>query len=411
MNTEDFAVIESHINMFANNDDDSLILPFELTNKERAYVHDYVNTKLVGITSESVTLKCSSNKKIMLRRVKHNLDLYLAIQGKTVMIVPSSEEIDMFIHYSSCPIPCPFSEYLAHFIRVYDPLYDTIAKWNLFTTELQTLALKKEADTAMKQIKSHISNNIEYQNMMKIPFKGPDGKMKKDVYRISKINKYFVSIDIKQGQVTVLREKCRSVFQNEHGEDLSWYQFVKQFTKSDFIAGSKYFREVCFGNIGFSGKANTLQEIYMDDVHKIVLEWGKENNIELIPQMKAGDENVYELLVPDAFVLMIDSIKTKLGKRMSNLHIRIFKVEQIEQKNYFLKTFTYNTDWFDSNGNLNPVSADSLKAKIEFKCVPKSFMPQVIKWYTNEKIVEEDLIFMDEGTISKRLVTIFDKSI
>jgi hypothetical protein len=424
MDKEDFAVIFEHINNFINSEKESYMIPFELTNKERSNVHDYIRTKTTGIVSESVRMKGSANKKIRIDRINldscsnRNIDgnsntlsdsiSHYDLESETNKIrLPTDDEINIFCTHAA-PISCSFSEYIEYFVKLYDPLYGTVSKWRLFMREIQTMSLKKELDNTMRQISSNITNNIEYQTMIKTNIKGPTGKIDRDVYKISNIGKFFVSFDIKEGQVTVLRDKCKSIFQNENGEQLSWYQYVKQFTKSDFIAESKYFREVCFGNAGFAKRANTLQEIYMHDMHQIILAWAKDTNVNMILRMKAGDENVYELENYVEFVSRMDSLKNVLGSHTNNLHIRVFKVDQIETKIYFLKTFLYNTDWVNTDGSLKPEVKNSLKSKIEFKYVPKGFMPQVIKWYNNEEIKEKDLIFTDNGIPSKYLATIFE---
>ena len=46
--------------------------------------------------------------------------------------------------------------------------------------------------------------------------------------------------------------------------------------------------------------------------------------------------------------------------------------------------------------------------KIEFKCCPKKFIIQCIKFYENKKIQEEDLMFLDEGYIASYLKPIFN---
>jgi hypothetical protein len=234
--------------------------------------------------------------------------------------------------------------------------------------------------------------------------------MKKDVYNMSNINKCFLSVDMKSGNFTALRDTCPSIFIDplEDGRILNWYEFVKQFTKSEFLAKSKYFRELIFGMTGFIGKANILQEIYMDKIHNIIDEWSK-SNLDIELKMKAGDELVYEIKDTELFLSKLDSLKERIGKDdLNKLHFRLFKVNSVDEKPYFVKTFIYNTDWFDELGILKESSKLTLKDKIEFKKVPKYFMPQVIKWYNKEQIQDEDLIFMHEGIMAKYLSTIFE---
>jgi hypothetical protein len=121
----------------------------------------------------------------------------------------------------------------------------------------------------------------------------------------------------------------------------------------------------------------------------------------MILKMKAGDEMVYE--VSDKFnESNVKIIKDMIGVDIcKDLHFRVFRVDQIESKPFFLKTFIYNTDI---------IQPYSLKQKIEFKKIPKYYMPQVIKWYMKEPIIDEDLIFVHDGLLAKYMTTIFDSS-
>lgn len=107
--------------------------------------------------------------------------------------------------------------------------------------------------------------------MMNTKLKGIDTRQKYDIYNIANSGKIFLSIDIIQANFTILRDLCPSIFVKD-SKVLSWYKFVKNLTKSEFIAKSKYFRELVFGNTGFIGKSGTYQEIFIDTIHNLVCE-------------------------------------------------------------------------------------------------------------------------------------------
>lgn len=436
-------------------------IPFELTNKQRSAVHEYIKQK--GLYSESIQLKGSANKKIAILRLKqsdektcaapkpgskasgqgskhvhtgigtgkpkkeHKIvkseseasekhqpdvsdqdtipdDAELDVETKEDLNLASrTENIDFFAQYTRAPFPCASPDYVDYYVKLFDPFYDTVSMWELFLDESKRLILRKEAADASKKIRDAFAKNTEYVKMMDMRLKGVETKMKKDVYSIPNIGKYFLSIDIRTANFTVLRKACPTLFTNKQGELMSWYQFVKQFTESEFICRSKYFRELVFGMTGFIGKAATLQEILMDKVHKTVCAWSTMTGNQLIPRMKCGDENVYELEDYESMVSMIDSLKEALTPEVcQDLHFRIFRVDQIETKIFFVKTFMYNSDWDASH------ESRSLKQKIEFKKVPKFFMPQIIKWYQKKPIQDEDLIFMHEGIMAQYKATIFE---
>jgi len=201
--------------------------------------------------------------------------------------------------------------------------------------------------------------------------------------------------------------KCPSLFR-----DLLWEEFVSKFTSSQFLKKSKYLRENVFGEAKSTKKLNTIQEIFMHTVHEKVLKWAgssfTENKVEMITRMKSGDENVYELQDANRFIAMIDSLKADLVDEIAKLHIRVFRVDQIATKNYFVKNFSYKTDWYNLDGS-RKYDDLPLREKIEFKYVKKYDMPQVIRWYKNEMpIQKEDLVIVFEGAISDRRYTIFE---
>lgn len=405
-------------------------IPFELTNKQRSAVHEYIKQK--GLYSESIQLKGSSNKKIAVCRheqvekktkttiMKHfdslsfDTDNKQATESASVEDTPDTsdfssnlatrtENIDFFAQYTRAPFPCPSPDYVDYYVKLFDPFFDTVQMWDLFNKESKRLILRKEAADASRKIRDAFSQNKEYVKMMELRLKGVETKMKKDVYSIPNISKYFLSIDIKTANFTVLRKSCPSLFTSQQGDLMSWQQFVKQFTDSEFICQSKYFRELVFGMTGFINKAGILQEILMDKVHQSVMDWSSISGVTLTPRMKCGDENVYEVSDPETVITQIASLRSAIGPEVDNLHFRIFRVDQIEQKVFFVKTFLYNSDWEHVEKE-----SRSLKSKIEFKKVPKFFMPQVIKWYRHEKIQDEDLIFMHEGIIAQYKATIFE---
>jgi hypothetical protein len=377
---------------------DSYDIPYELTNKQRSVVHELI--KRHGLYSESIVLKGSNNEKIRILKLKPDI-----VDEKNTPI--TYDLVDMFARFSGAHFPCTDPQTAEYYVDLFDCIFGTRTLWDLFVNENDRISLIKEATDVSKKINDVFLRNAEYKKLLDTKLKGVETRLKKDVYNISNVGKVFVSFDMKTANFTALCDSCPSLFTKVDGTLMTWYEFVKQYTKSEFIAKSKYFRELCFGMTGFISKAATLQEIFMDDVHTRVLGIAEQVGISMTPRMKSGDENLYELTDPDKFIESIDNFKAALSDKISKLHIRVYVLEQIENKNYFLKKFSFNTDWYDSNGRLKTDPAP-FKSKIEFKCVPKHFMPQIIRWYKKEKIQDEDLIFMHDRIKARFLSTIFE---
>lgn len=414
MTDQELVPVFKIVDDFATETTNRCEIPHELTINQRSVVHEYIKQR--GFYSESIQLKGSTNKKIAILRFK-NFDSPVLSELKEASdfiiprnIVIRTEDIAFFSKYTRTPFPCSSPDYVEYYVKLFDPFYDTVKMWELFKSESKTMNLRKEANDAANKIHEEFQTNTQYIEMMDRRLKGIEMKMKKDVYEIHNNGKYFLSIDIKTANFTVLRQQCPTLFTskipttNDNKLLLSWQEFVKRFTDSEFVCRSKYFRELVFGQTGFISKAATLQEILMDEVHQRVLEWAVSTGHNLEVRMKCGDENVYELQDHASVVTALESLKDKIGQDTArNLHFRVFRVDQIESKIYFVKTFTYNSDW-----NTDVTSSQSLKSKIEFKKVPKHFMPQVIKWYLKQKIQTPDLIFMHEGIMAQYMSTIFE---
>jgi hypothetical protein len=407
----DLKYIYDSIDVFADKDsngiqqEQSFELPYELSAKERANIHEYVKNK--QLYSRSVSVKRSSYKKIIV-----HCDNSLVSEQKEIDTVGidtvgiDTVGINLFTTYSGIPFPCPNPDLVSYYVATFNGLYDSERLWKLFCEESKVMSIKKEISEAMIKISDYIKKNPEYLKLMKRNIIGAKYKMKNDVYHFNSDDKKFLSIDIRKGNYTVLKMHCPSIFTEKYGAVLSWTEFVGKFTRSKFIAQSKQFREIIFGRIGFCKRANVLQEIIMDEVHKFITSHD-EINSNLILRMKRGDENVYEIKNTDLLFEQFEFLKNLLNIHIDILHLRIFTVKCIACKPYFLKTFLYNTDWYDSSGKICNDEIP-LKLKIEFKKVPKKFMLQVLKWYNKSPIENNDLYFMDEGIKCMYCATIFD---
>lgn len=398
--TDALAPVIQQIDCFAKDSSIStpLLLQFELTSGERSKIHEYIKQK--GFYSVSVPLKGSTLKKIAVSRVP-------VPQKKDDEM--TSELIDCFSTYSRIPFPCPLPELAEYYVTAYDKMYGSRDAWDLYQKEIRKFAMKKELTETMNKISDYIDQNKQYQALKQRKDNSIKNKMKRDVYHFGSVGKVFLSVDIRKANFTTLDRECPDLFVDQKtGEKLNWHDFVLHFTESEFIARSKQFREIVIGRIGFSGKAKTLQEILMDKVHDAIMTNEIFSNM-LVPRMKCGDENVYEINDVASFVSHIDKFKQEIDKVHGPiLHYRVFKVESIQDKQFFIKTFLYNTDWFDSQDTLIPESSRPLRAMIEFKKVPKKFMLQVIKWQKGERIAPQDLYFMDEGIKCQYCSTIFE---
>lgn len=391
------------IDIFKISDHLEYVLPIELSSKQRVEIHEYA--KCAGLYSESILSKGSEKKKIIIRRHPKLLESDNT-DGKIKKKIMGEESIIQYVKLAGLKISCCRPEYIEYYVKLYNSLYGTIDSWKLFCEEFQAFDMIREENNAINAIKKTIQENPEYLKMMETEtiLKGPSKIkiLKNDVYTLCNIGSYFLSIDMKSSNSTILRQHCPSIFEEEKNQNLmSWEEFVKRFTKSDFIAESKKFREVSIGLTNFQNRARVLQELFMDDIHNITEKWNVENDFKLELKMKRGDELVYKLKDYKEVIKSIDQLKHYFGPdKVSKLHIRLFHLDRVPEKEFFVKSFVYNTDTVSETA--------VLKSKIEFKKVPDYFIPQVIKWFLKQDVVDEDLMYTFMGIPSKFMVKLFE---
>jgi hypothetical protein len=440
---------------------DTMLLDHELTKKDRYTIHSYIES--LDLYSESIALKGTSNKKICLHRHGERKDL--SEQNRAI----DNEDVDCFSSNVGAPYPCTDPDMVEYFNDVFDPMFGTKAKWALFLSERRDdgMAVRKEIVTTREKICRAIRDSPNYRAYQKLRLRGQSNRIRGDVYHHGSDGKTFVSLDIKSANFTCARLICPELFTGSGGSPMSWGDFVRTLTDSEFVAQSKIFREIVFGKLGFCKGANVLQEAIMEKVDQVL----KSNavlsaifNTRTI-RMKCGDEIVYELSddlihmegdyhsrpldillhsisnnllqnamreikVADIPILasVFDALDFDADVELGDIfHIRAFQVDKIGSKKYFVKTFRYRSDWnciFTIPDHCQEIGTDRmiqgsiqvirtdmdvpLRQLIEFKRVDKKFYLQVLKYHQGLPIESNDLYFTDSGVMAKYCHSIFD---
>ena len=450
-------------------DHDSMLLDHELTKKERYIIHTFIES--LNLYSESIALAGSNNKKIRVLRCGGSDDTSSdrPTDRPTDRDRPiENEDVDCFSSNVGAPYPCTDPDMVEYYNEAFDQMFNTKEKWNLFLSERRDdgMKIRKEITDVRERICRAIRADPSYAAYQKLRLRGQGNRIRGDVYHHGSDGKHFVSIDIKSANFTCMKLICPTLFANENGEPMSWHDYVRTLTDSEFIAQSKIFREIVFGKLGFAKGANVLQEAIMERVDQVLrAEIPKTFNDDSI-RMKCGDENVYELdtnyieeenavyssgvdyllehITSGALQSTLHQIRVSDIPTLSTLfetlgyetdvelgdifHIRIFKVEKIGAKKYFVKTFSYRSDWTEDDYRIikeqvqlrhtDDYLATStrillraplpLRKRIEFKRVDKRFYLQVLKYYQELPIEPNDLYFTDSGVKAQYCYSIFD---
>lgn len=291
----------------------------------------------------------------------------------------TNEMINFFSKYSIIPIPIFSPKYVNYYLEELKKYYDC-EQWDTFLQEIKERGfnnLKNEVKNTKIGIINLIKSNEEYINFTNTKIES-NGKTitKKSIYNNTNANKYFLSIDVKSANFTNLKKHCPSIEPN-------WKSLVGLFTNSKFLADSKYLREVIFGELSNKKLINTIQLIILE-VDNILKSKNFYNQLTKI--MESSDEIIYQI-ENDFDINNIKSALSVIDPMEQIYRIEKFKLIQLSPYQYFVKEL--------SDG------------KIQFKSIPKCFIMQCIKHYTNSELNELDKKFTYEdfeATFSDLLV-------
>lgn len=345
------------------------------------------------LETKSISVEGICGKKKILIKKKNKVQPMISNQLNQL----TSEHIDLFIKYSKLPIPINSPEHLEYYVNLIKPYYDTNI-YNDFIHDFKTIGFKQiklDISKVKNQLINLLKSNNEYkifQSNPKIKPAYPNDFMKSgSVYNQNNLNKHLLSIDIRSANWNCYKKIT------SQSMDLNWSKFVSTLTSSKFISNSKHFREVIFGEIN-SKKLNKFIGEFLFDLDKVI-----NSNTETQTRLKKilclTDEIIYEITDVNEFNFnnFVNTVKKSLTTTNFN---QIYRVEQFELKkiypyDYYLKKISHsNLEAIDNN------------PKIQFKQIPRHFVPQVIKYYQNEEVGELDKKFMFENISST-----FDKKL
>lgn len=358
--------IIEQINLFSTSNDNQFIINNIISSKDRYIIHTEVEK--LGLFSKSKSDKNTIGKSIIIQKTSFE---------KSVEHIITIDYVKFLSTYAIIPLPILSPEYLNYYLDLFDPYYDCKKMHELLLNELKTQTLiqfKKYIQNIIDKILETIKNNDDYISFTKMNIDIPDILQSTKIYNINNINKRLISLDVRTANFRTLKRFTKTLFSSE------WVDFLRMFTDSEFLLNSKYLREKIFGEL--NNKIQKLANIFIQDAINFI------NESEYIDELKtlyiSNDEIIFEVSDTFDFNKFYEFIINKFG---STFHIKIFKLDQISNYSYFAKIFE--------------------DGKMEFKNIPKKFIPQCIKYYLNEEITEIDRSFCDESG----LIAVYKKSI
>lgn len=297
-----------------------------------------------------------------------------------------------------CNIPIKiFQEpYFTDRLKLYNPFYNTLEKWDRFVKWLNQYNCEQDyfeeynkvKDNAISFIKEseayNLFNTYDF-NKFEIKNKGLPSDA---VFKPSNDGKTFISIDMRKANFSSLKHFGDTIGKSMFDNCYSWESFMYLFTLNEHIIESKYIRQVILGNCN-PRRHITYEKYLMDQVVSLLDE--KFDGITDVDKIVSftNDEIIYEVnsKIYSYFSLEIVSYI----KKILSDNIRIpFTVEP----------FTlYKINGID--GYYKIINLEQDKQLIQPKCVDNYMMPFVLRAFLREPVTESDKIFFHEGLLSK----------
>lgn len=302
----------------------------------------------------------------------------------------SNKAKERFCKDCNLPIKLFQEPYFSDRLKLYDPFYGTVKKWNRFISELQKYnceqdyfeeynRVKDAAITYIKDSEAYQRFNIEDMTEFSVTHKDLPSN---DIFKSTNDGKVFISIDMRKANFSSLQFYDRSIF----GNVSTWEEFLSQFTDNRHIIDSKYIRQVILGNCN-PKRHITYEKWIMDQVFTTLEQkygYGFSKRIVFF----SNDEIVYD--VTDLEIGRAYELRDVLYHDLKEHFSVPFRVELFD---------LYKINGTD--GYCKKIHKENNEYDIEFKCLDSYMMPFVIRHILGEEVTENDRIFYHEEMLSK----------
>ena len=292
-----------------------------------------------------------------------------------------------------CNIPIKIFEepYFLDRLKLYHEQFDALNKWMKFLFELEKYKSEQEYFEEYKRVKEaameSIKNSDGYHKFLEMDMSrlifNFDHITAKDIFHPDNDGRIFLSIDMKQANYSALNNFSADIF----GYKDSWEDFLRQFTNNEHIINSKYIRQVILGNCD-PRRQVTLEKYLMDEVLSSVLNISAGKLLEQDVVSFSNDEIVIDITDKHLFFALYVRIAkycfyafTQAADKVP-LHVECFKLRKIKGIDGYIK---------------ESVSYE----KVKIKGVDSNYLPLVIRKLKNERITDEDLVFVHNGYLAK----------
>ena len=298
-----------------------------------------------------------------------------------------------FCKDQNLPISMYENPYFYQRVLALDPIHHSVDSFNQFCLELYEFQDEQQYFEYYNSLKDSVISSIKdsdgfkqfndgavWENFMKYDH----GKkfVEKNIYSIENDGENFISIDMIKANFSSMRYFDPTIFDNKE----TWEEYITQFTDKSHIIGSKYIRQVIFGNCNPKRQV-TYEKKIMCQLALYLLE--------SIDEIQVYSLHCDEIIIKVANDDDLKQISKKVEDAIYSFSPYFSKIMRVD---YFSLHKINGTSGFIKK------HADH----VDFKCLDSEIYHQVVKYYFGLEITDDDLVFYHNGKLARFLKEVED---
>lgn len=285
------------------------------------------------------------------------------------------------------PIALLRDPYFNYFIKLYDPLFESLSLYEEFKKLVKNLggeeAFFVESERIIEGVIEAVNSTSAYADFNSEDISRFDCKSEvreENLYHQGNAGKYFVSIDLKHANFNSLRYINPDIVLGCE----SYRDLLSKFTDESYFFKSKHIRQIIFGHLNPKRQRKISKYLIQN---KIIPYLKNYYLVKLISFNTATDDEVVLQVTPAAYDLLgaERGFLTEIEGILVN-HTK-FYLKQLGDKPYFAKEFDDHT--------------------YEFKAVPSNYYAECFRYYNNQEPSEYDFCSYVEGRVIKFVDPLF----
>ena len=305
-----------------------------------------------------------------------------------------------FVSDFKLPISVVYPEYVfMHQLELYEDEYDSETWWNALWDMIDNayegnadLFLKEYYDVRDKIITETMENpaykEFTQMDMKQFAFERPKVS-KNNVYNGENIGKNFLSVDLSKANFQALKYVNPDIVLRAE----TYKDFIAKFTSLDYVAMSKYSRQVIFGKLNVDRQI-TVEKYLINKIYELMTNDETDILYGLTLVSMSNDELVFDASNADSekvqseMLKIVSLVKEKLGLDVHTEYYTLKGWQLTSPSNkQICQTFFEKIDLIDSSTKL--------------VCVPLPFHNIIYKLHHKMELVHDDMFFIYEKMLCR----------